>query len=174
FKQGSLPRSRSTQRIWPASRCGPQSHRGRAGEELDPAGHSAMSADYRAGSRNRIIWNGKRKLRTVNQNPDPISAFARHSTSSRVKPEYDGQLAWGAAIRRWGCLRSIPGTHRKNRVPRLRTLHRAEDIGSVLEGGVKVCKRPLVNEVLGLQVVTAVRAGSLRHIAAFGNAVLEI
>ena len=29
-------------------------------------------------------------------------------------------------------------------------LHPAEDIGSALKGGVKVCKRPLVNEVLGL------------------------
>jgi hypothetical protein len=36
--------------------------------------------------------------------------------------------------------------------PRLRTLHNAEDIGSVLEGSVKVCKQPLVNEVLGLHL----------------------
>src|SRR5262249_7346799 len=33
--------------------------------------------------------------------------------------------------------------------PRLRTLHRAEDIGNVLKGGVNVCQRQLVNEVLG-------------------------
>jgi len=33
--------------------------------------------------------------------------------------------------------------------PRLRALHRAEDIGSVLKGGVNVCQRQLVNEVLG-------------------------
>jgi transposase InsO family protein len=31
--------------------------------------------------------------------------------------------------------------------PRLRALHRAEDIGSVLKGGVNVCQRQLVNEV---------------------------
>ena len=31
----------------------------------------------------------------------------------------------------------------------LRTLHRAEDIGSALKGGVKVCQRQPVNEVLG-------------------------
>jgi len=36
--------------------------------------------------------------------------------------------------------------------PRLRTLHRAEDIGSALKGGVKVCQRQLVNEVFGLLV----------------------
>jgi hypothetical protein len=29
-------------------------------------------------------------------------------------------------------------------------LHPAEDIGGALKRGVKVCKRPLVNEVLGL------------------------
>src|SRR4029077_14577204 len=47
-------------------------------------------------------------------------------------------------------------------VPRLRTLHHgsrcvldrpsaflSEDVGSVLKGGVKVCQRQLVNEVLG-------------------------
>src|SRR6516164_3130372 len=33
--------------------------------------------------------------------------------------------------------------------PPLRTLHRAEDIGSALKGGVNVCQRQLVNEVLG-------------------------
>src|SRR5215813_12478717 len=33
--------------------------------------------------------------------------------------------------------------------PRLRTLQRAEDIGSALKGGVNVCQRQLVNEVLG-------------------------
>src|SRR5262245_10495744 len=32
IRQGNSPRSRITQRIWPASRCGPQSH-GRTGEE---------------------------------------------------------------------------------------------------------------------------------------------
>jgi hypothetical protein len=37
--------------------------------------------------------------------------------------------------------------------PRLRTLHRAEDIGSALKGGAKVCQRQLVNEVLGLLVM---------------------
>jgi hypothetical protein len=31
----------------------------------------------------------------------------------------------------------------------LRTLHRAEDIGSALKGGVNFCQRQLVNEVLG-------------------------
>jgi hypothetical protein len=36
--------------------------------------------------------------------------------------------------------------------PRLRTLHHAENIGSVLKEGVKVCKRPLVNNVLGLHL----------------------
>src|SRR5262244_673378 len=33
--------------------------------------------------------------------------------------------------------------------PRLRALHRAEDIGSALKGGVNVCQRQLVNDVLG-------------------------
>ena len=33
--------------------------------------------------------------------------------------------------------------------PRLRTPHRAEDIGSALKGGVNVCHRQRVNEVLG-------------------------
>src|SRR6516162_1088273 len=33
--------------------------------------------------------------------------------------------------------------------PRLRALHRAEDIGSALKRGVNVCQRQLVNEVLG-------------------------
>jgi hypothetical protein len=32
--------------------------------------------------------------------------------------------------------------------PRPRALYRAEDIGSVLKGGVNVCQRQLVNEVL--------------------------
>jgi hypothetical protein len=31
----------------------------------------------------------------------------------------------------------------------VRALHRAEDIGSALKGGVNVCQRQLVNEVLG-------------------------
>src|SRR5262245_3126562 len=31
---------------------------------------------------------------------------------------------------------------------RLRALHRAEDIGSALKGGVNVCQRQLVNEVI--------------------------
>src|SRR5262249_8460106 len=33
--------------------------------------------------------------------------------------------------------------------PRLRALHRAEHIGSAFKGGVNVCQRQLVNEVLG-------------------------
>jgi hypothetical protein len=33
--------------------------------------------------------------------------------------------------------------------PRPRALHRAEDIGSALKGGVNVCQRQLVKEVLG-------------------------
>ena len=33
--------------------------------------------------------------------------------------------------------------------PHPRALHRAEHIGSVLKGGVNVCQRQLVNEVLG-------------------------
>jgi hypothetical protein len=33
--------------------------------------------------------------------------------------------------------------------PRPPALYRAEDIGSVLKGGAKVCQRQLVNEVLG-------------------------
>src|SRR5262249_52530879 len=42
-------------------------------------------------------------------------------------------------------------------VPRLRALHRAEDIGSALKGGVNVCQRQLVNEVLGPLVTKFVR-----------------
>src|SRR5262249_18487673 len=41
--------------------------------------------------------------------------------------------------------------------PRLRALHRAEDIGSVLKGGVKVCRRQLVCDWLGLLVTVLVR-----------------
>src|SRR6516225_9292801 len=33
--------------------------------------------------------------------------------------------------------------------PRLRALHRGKDIGSALKGGVNLCQRQLVNEVLG-------------------------
>jgi len=33
--------------------------------------------------------------------------------------------------------------------PRLRALHRAEDIGSALKGGVNICQRQPVNEVFG-------------------------
>src|SRR5262245_7994173 len=40
---------------------------------------------------------------------------------------------------------------------RLRALHRAEDIGSALKGGVNVCQRQLVNEVLGPLVTEFVR-----------------
>src|SRR5262249_20775442 len=40
---------------------------------------------------------------------------------------------------------------------RLRALHRAEDIGSALKGGVDVCQRQLVNEVLGPLVTEFVR-----------------
>src|SRR5262249_54344800 len=41
--------------------------------------------------------------------------------------------------------------------PRLRALQRAEDIGSALKGGVNVCQRQLVNEVLGPLVTQFVR-----------------
>jgi len=41
--------------------------------------------------------------------------------------------------------------------PPLRTLHRAEDIGSALKGGVNVCQRQLVDEVLGPLVTEFVR-----------------
>src|SRR5262245_22252502 len=41
--------------------------------------------------------------------------------------------------------------------PRLRALHRAEDIGSALKGGVNVCQRQLANEVLGSLVTEFVR-----------------
>ena len=41
--------------------------------------------------------------------------------------------------------------------PRLRALHRAEDIGSALKRGANVCHRQLVNEVLGPLVTEFVR-----------------
>jgi hypothetical protein len=41
--------------------------------------------------------------------------------------------------------------------PRLRALHRAEDIGSAFKRGVNVCQRELVNEVLGPLVTEFVR-----------------
>src|SRR5262245_22320569 len=41
--------------------------------------------------------------------------------------------------------------------PRLRALHRAEDIGSALKRGVNVCQRQPVNEVLGPLVTEFVR-----------------
>ena len=40
---------------------------------------------------------------------------------------------------------------------RPRALHRTEDIGSVLKGGVNVCQQQLVNEVLGPLVTEFVR-----------------
>jgi hypothetical protein len=47
--------------------------------------------------------------------------------------------------------------------PRLRALHRAEDIGSVLKGGVNVCQRQLVNEVLGLSLISTGTSSSAHH-----------
>src|SRR5262249_49475291 len=47
--------------------------------------------------------------------------------------------------------------------PRLRALHRAEDIGSALKGGVNVCQRQLVNEVLGPLVTQFVRNFGREH-----------
>src|SRR5262249_57557264 len=44
--------------------------------------------------------------------------------------------------------------------PRLRTLHRVEDIGNVLKGGVNVCQQQLVNELLGPLVTEFVRTFS--------------
>src|SRR5262249_48907345 len=41
--------------------------------------------------------------------------------------------------------------------PRLRALYRAEDIGSAFKGGVNVCQRQLVDEVLGPPVTEFVR-----------------
>src|SRR5262249_23394931 len=43
IRQGNSPRSRITQRIWPASRCGPQSHRGGT-EEANQAAAPAPRA----------------------------------------------------------------------------------------------------------------------------------
>src|SRR5262245_43896708 len=40
---------------------------------------------------------------------------------------------------------------------RLRTIYRAENIGNVLKGGVKVCQQELVNELLGPLVTEFVR-----------------
>jgi hypothetical protein len=54
-------------------------------------------------------------------------------------------------------------------VLRLRTRHGAENIGSVLKGGVNVVQRPLVNEVLGALLTEFVRnfgregATSIQH-----------
>src|SRR5262249_41903022 len=50
--------------------------------------------------------------------------------------------------------------------PRLRTLQRAEDIGSALKGGVNICQRQLVNEVLGLLLRRsfAILAARTRHL----------
>src|SRR2546421_121533 len=58
--------------------------------------------------------------------------------------------AWGNEDRR-------PQLSAALTAPRLRTLHRAEDIGSALKGGVNVCHRHLVNEVLGPFVTEFVR-----------------
>ena len=41
----------------------------------------------------------------------------------------------------------------------LRTVHRAEDIGSALKGGVKVCQRQLVNEVAKTRTLGPASAG---------------
>jgi hypothetical protein len=53
--------------------------------------------------------------------------------------------AWGDEDRRLQLLPALMA-------PRPRTLHHAEDIGSALKGGVNVCQRQLVNEVLGFLV----------------------
>src|SRR5262249_31543824 len=66
IRQGDSPRSRITQRIWPASRCGPQSHRGRAGEE------EANQAVLRSSASRSII---RRPLQR---------GFARRVTLARV------------------------------------------------------------------------------------------
>jgi hypothetical protein len=49
-----------------------------------------------------------------------------------------------SAGRRKSSQLSVPLT-----TPRLRAFYRAKDIGSALKGGVNVCQRQLVNEVLG-------------------------
>src|SRR5262245_15798159 len=59
IRQGNSPRSRITQRIWPASRCGPQSHRGgteEANQAAAPAPQAATSPRRRwTAMRGRVI-----------------------------------------------------------------------------------------------------------------------
>ncbi|SRR6266403_1889894 len=58
--------------------------------------------------------------------------------------------AWGVEDRRLQLSAALTA-------PDLRALHRAEDISSALKGGVNVCQRQLVNEVLGPLVAEFVR-----------------
>src|SRR5258706_15997177 len=60
------------------------------------------------------------------------------TTSRRSWPSKNPML-WGDEDRR---LQLSPALT----APRLRTLHRAEDLGSALKGGGNVCQRQLVNE----------------------------
>jgi hypothetical protein len=65
-----------------------------------------------------------------------------------------GQLAVKDAV---PAARPIPQLSTPLTAPRLRALHRAEDISSALKGGVNACQRQLVNEVFGPLVTEFVR-----------------
>jgi hypothetical protein len=75
---------------------------------------------------------------TANHVEHEIATFPDHPAA---RPHHARREPWGDEDR---FQLSIPLTG-----PRPRALHRAEDIGSALKGGVNVCQRQLVNEVLG-------------------------
>src|SRR5438874_1240893 len=78
---------------------------------------------------------------------------AMHMSSCR----FSSQKVRVAPARAWGNEDRRPQLSAALTGARLRTLHRAEDIGSALKGGVNVCHRHLVNEVLGPFVTKFVR-----------------
>src|SRR5262245_58816090 len=61
------------------------------------------------------------------------------------------------AARQRLCCKDRPQLSMALTAPRLRALHRAEHIGGAFKGGVNVCQRQLVEEVLGPLVTEFVR-----------------
>src|SRR5262249_10911009 len=79
--------------------------------------------------RRRLCWRLHRR--------PPRPADGEAASTRTLRPSARGRATWQA------CATSSP-------LPRsARVLHRAEDIGSALKGGVNVCQRQLVKEVLG-------------------------
>jgi hypothetical protein len=75
---------------------------------------------------------------------DNATESARRSLSPPSISNRSARSFNSLTVRAWGD-ENCPQLSVALTVPRLRALHRAEDIGSALKGGVKVCKRRLVN-----------------------------